>query len=174
MCNSSLFLHFDFFVNMLYHVYIGKEEHLMKYDHIQNGYLHLILIASAVFTAALAFVSAPETIPFLLILALFLALVSFCFKTLRVKDEGSRLSVSFGPIPFFKRYIDYSEISGLEKSRSSIIDGWGIHYTPGRGWIWNLWGRNCICISMGDRRLRIGTDDPESLIKFLDKKIHSH
>jgi hypothetical protein len=39
------------------------------------------------------------------------------------------------------------------------------------GWVWNLWGRECVVVRFRDgRTLRIGTDDAENLAAFLGAK----
>jgi hypothetical protein len=55
----------------------------------------------------------------------------------------------------------------VERSRSAVIDGWGVLWVPFRGWTWNLWGRDCVGVDLGERSLRIGTDDPEGLEAFV-------
>ena len=56
----------------------------------------------------------------------------------------------------------YDQIADVQIGRSTLIDGWGIHRTPGRGWIWNIHGFRCVELDLHDgSRLRIGTDEPE-------------
>jgi hypothetical protein len=51
------------------------------------------------------------------------------------------------------------------------MDGWGIHMSIRGGWVWNLWGRDCVVIHFEKGMLRIGIDDAENLTAFLDGKI---
>jgi hypothetical protein len=62
-------------------------------------------------------------------------------------------------------------MSDVAAARSSWIDGWGIHYIPGRGMTYNLWGFDCVEIDMNGRTVRVGTDDPEGLTDFLKGRI---
>jgi hypothetical protein len=96
-----------------------------------------------------------------------------CFQSLLVRDEGDFLAIRFGPIPLFRKRFPYSKMTAVEASRSSIVDGWGIHYTPGRGWIYNYWGFQCVKIQMGKKTVRIGTDDVDGLVAFLRTKLTS-
>ena len=89
---------------------------------------------------------------------------------LPVSDLADHLYVHFGPLALFRKRIAYSQITHVEPGRSSVIDGWGIHYVPGRGWTWNLWGFDCVVLTLGDRTLRIGTDDVRGLTEFLQAK----
>jgi len=99
--------------------------------------------------------------------------VAECFQSLFVQDEGDCLTLRFGPIPLFRKRLPYSEMTAVEACRSTILDGWGVHYTPGRGWIYNLWGFDCVKVQMGKKAVRIGTDDVGGLLAFLKAKIES-
>ena len=60
-------------------------------------------------------------------------------------------------------YERHQDIEDPEVGRSRLIDGWGIHWVPGRGWTYNLWGFRCVQIKHLGRTVRIGTDDPGGL-----------
>ena len=104
--------------------------------------------------------------------AAFFELLAFGFLHLRLRDEGDRLEVRFGPIqiPFCHTTIKYDEITSFEAARSGLMDGWGIHWNPKHGWIYNIWGYDCVKIMRGDKSLRIGTNDPEGLLALLQQK----
>jgi len=95
------------------------------------------------------------------------ALLSFCFRTLTVRDGGDALQIRFGPIPLFQRRVPYALIDAVRPGRSTLMDGWGVHWAPGRGWTWNLWGRDCVECSCAGKTLRIGSDDCAELTRFL-------
>ena len=100
--------------------------------------------------------------------ALVVLLLAFCFQQLNVRDEGEWLRVAFGPIPLFRRRVVYADIQNVERSRTSVLDGWGIHFSPGGGITWNIWGFDCVDVYFyKGRKLRIGTNDPEGLERFL-------
>lgn len=47
-----------------------------------------------------------------------------------------------------------------------------IHYSIRGGWVWNLWGRTCVIVHFNNSgTLRIGTNDAEYLVRFLEGKI---
>ena len=52
-----------------------------------------------------------------------------------------------------------------------ILDGWGIHLSIRGGWVWNLWGRDCVVVHLTKGVLRIGTDDAENFARFLEGKV---
>ena len=101
-----------------------------------------------------------------------LFVIAFSFRWLRVADEGLHLALRYGPLAVFRRRIAFDDIAAAEQSRSSFIDGWGIHWVPGRGWTFNLWGFDCVLVTLKDgRTVRIGTDDPDGLSRFLRQRL---
>ena len=54
-----------------------------------------------------------------------------------------------------------------------LLDGWGIHMSPRGGWVWNIWGRDCVVIHLERGALRVGTDDAENLAAFLKQRTGS-
>ena len=103
--------------------------------------------------------------------ALLTLLLAGCFTQLRVRDEGVRLAVRYGPLPVFRKLIYYETIEIAEVARSSVIDGWGIQWVPGRGTTFNLWGFDCVLLHLKNgSKLRIGTDDPDGLAGFLQSR----
>ena len=144
-----------------------------QYEHTQKGGLHLILYGSAVGAFVIAWLCREDQ-PAMIIgcfAACTMVLACLCFQTLTVRDEGENLAVRFGPLAVFRTDVPYAEITAVEPARSSIIDGWGIHCMPGRGWTYNLWGFDCVRITLGRKTIRIGTDDPQGLAEFLKAKI---
>jgi len=144
----------------------------MSYDHVQRSPLSLLAIALGVMFELGAWVapSGPDVV--LLIVGVIFFLVAAAFGHLRVTDRGDRLRVAYGPLPLFGREIPYASIRGVQPGRSTFVDGWGIHWLPGRGVIWNVWGRDCIELDVeGRSRLRIGTDDPDGLYRHLAARV---
>jgi hypothetical protein len=141
----------------------------MSYQHVQKGYLHWVLYASALVTLALLGLPQIPTVMIIVVIGAALLLVVFglSFKTMAVADEGDHLSVRYGPIPLFHKRLAYEFISDAHPARSRWIDGWGIHYIFGRGWTYNLWGFDCVEFQYKDRPCRIGTDDVQGLTDWL-------
>lgn len=144
------------------------------YEHQQAGKAHalLLVIAAGMAVAGVTMRSDPRAMWPALAIACLLALIAGAFVHLRVRDLGDALEIRFGPIPLFRKRVPYAAILEAQPDRSRVVDGWGIHWTPGRGWTWNLWGYDCVRLSLtGGRTLRIGTDEPEPLAAFLRTKI---
>ncbi len=87
--------------------------------------------------------------------------------TLTVEDEEDTLWVHFGPLPLFSTWIRFDKMQSFQATRSRIIDGWGIHYIPGRGWTWSLWGFECVEIQRQGSPIRLGTNDSTHLAEYL-------
>jgi hypothetical protein len=104
--------------------------------------------------------------------SLILLLLAMCFHYLAVEDQGDVLAIHFGPVPLFRRTVRYTDIGSVEVGRTLLLDGWGIHRSVRGGWVWNLWGRTCVVVHFKDSStLRVGTDDAENLVQFLQSKI---
>ncbi len=59
------------------------------------------------------------------------------------------------------------DIIGVEIGRTTIMDGWGIHWSPRSGWVWSLSAGKCVVIRRRRGVIRVGTDDADRLAEFL-------
>jgi hypothetical protein len=145
----------------------------MNYTHTQRGPIWLILVAfsAAGFIAAWTVRDQASLAVGLTCLGAAMLVVALCFATLTVRDEGHSLLVRYGPVPLFHKRIAYETITDAKSTRSAFIDGWGIHYIPGRGWTFNLWGWTCVRLTVNGRTIRIGSDDAENLARFIRSRI---
>jgi hypothetical protein len=143
------------------------------YSHTQKAPLCLILYGSALLCFGLAWMvgSAPGSF-IAAAVGLIIALLAPAFHHLTVEDQGDRLAIRFGPLPLFGRTVRYDDIEKVEVGRTLVLDGWGIHYSLRGGWVWNLWGRDCVVLHLKNGgMLRIGTDDAAKLARFLEGKV---
>lgn len=146
----------------------------MTYAHTQTGRFHWLLVALSLIVLVLVVALGlewPMTVVLPLAATLFLFLAA-SFAQLTVRDGGDALEVRFGPLPLMRKRVPYATIRGASAERSRFIDGWGVHWLPGRGWTWNLWGYDCVGLELEEgRHLRIGTDDPEGLLSHLRQRL---
>jgi hypothetical protein len=140
-----------------------------RYERTQKAPFPQIMAALILAMAPIAWVCRhqPAALIVLAGVAVTLITVGLMFHTLTVRDEGEHLAIRFGPLPVLRKRIPYSAITSVQPGRSSIIDGWGIHWVPGRGTTYNLWGFGCALLEVDGRTVRIGSDDVENLVHFL-------
>ncbi len=140
------------------------------YHHTQKAPWFLLLFALAALFFTVAWVTRAEPVlPAILFLSgLLMAALGYSFQHLTVADEGERLAIWFGPLPLFRRRIRYDDMREVEIGRTTIMDGWGIHWSPWGGWVWNIWGRDCVVIRRRRGVIKVGTDDAERLAEFLE------
>ena len=146
------------------------------YRHVQQSPIHLLLYVLSAFMFVFAWQLRDDVAPSIVvvIVAVVLLVLTLSFQTLTVSDhEGDFLDVRYGPLNLFGTRIAYGEITAVEEGKTSLIDGWGIHFIPFRGWTINLWGFECAKISRGNKVIRIGTDDSKNLVQFLEERIES-
>lgn len=143
------------------------------YKHVQHSPLHWLLYLLSAFLFFFVWQAQRNTAPALMIgvAAVVLLAFSLAFRTLTVSDRGEYLRIRYGPLNLFGTKIAYRDITAVEQGKTSVIDGWGIHFIPLRGWTFNLWGFDCAIIRRGDKVTRIGTDDAENLVKFLRARL---
>jgi hypothetical protein len=149
--------------------------HQPEYDHNQSAPIYWLVFLSAVVLLVVEIIlrdDVPVMFPAFLTLGTMLAIFALSFRELRIRDEGDRLAIRFGPLPLFRKRVAYSELASVNRDRTSWVDGWGIHWIPLRGWTYNLWGFDCVRLTMRNgRTIRVGTDDPDRLVQFLQGKL---
>ena len=143
-----------------------------SYSHTQKGILRPILLICAAVCFVVAYLAweSPPLTPVFVVAGVVCIVLAFAFARLTVCGEGERLAVRFGPIPLFRTTIPFDKITGVERTRSTFLAGWGIHLTR-KGWLWNIGGFDCVRIETGEKSTLIGTDDPDGLATFLKGRI---
>lgn len=146
----------------------------MEYDHTQKAPLHWILVVPGTAMLVSAWYASPDAqwVGWVLgIVGAIMVGISLCFRTLRLQSDEGDLTATFGPVQVFHKRVAYARIAGFRADRSNLIDGWGIHFRPGAGWIWNLWGFDCVRLELDDGTpLRFGTDDVAGLLAHLEAR----
>ena len=153
----------------------------MPYNHTQHGRWHYLLLIFSAAMLVTVWLTRREVGGWLIhrelavlnlleVIAAIFALCGLMFGSLTIRDNGDSLSLRFGPLPVLRKTIRYADITSVEVGRTNIIDGWGIHYFPGRGWTYNIWGFDCVKLTLGRKIIRVGTDDAEGLAKVIREK----
>ena len=145
----------------------------MGYEHTQRGLWHLLLfaVAAGCFVGGWVLRHDPAGHYICLGIALLMTVIGLSFMQLTVRDEQDALAIRFGPLPLFFARVPYDKIRLAQPDRTMILDGWGIHYLPGRGTTYNIWGFNCVRVELDKRTIRIGTNDPDNLVAFLESRM---
>jgi hypothetical protein len=146
---------------------------LPSYSRTQQAPLSLIFFGSAIWLFVLAWIAGDQPTQTLVLVVggILMTLIGLAFHHLNVEDEGDRLAIRFGPRRLFRTSIRYTDIQKVEVGRTLLLDGWGIHWSLRGGWLWNLWGRDCVGIHRRKGKLRIGTDDAAGLPRFLEDRM---
>lgn len=145
-----------------------------SYSHTQRAPLCLLLYGLAALFISLGWVlqSEPSLAWMFPLIGLLMLVLAASFHHLTVADQWDELIIQFGPLPLFRTHVKYAEIESVEVGRTTLLDGLGIHMSLNGGWVWNLWGRDCVVVRRPQRGdLRIGTDEAENLVAFLRKKL---
>ena len=98
-----------------------------------------------------------------LFIVLAVVYTGFLRLTVIVTRPEVRLAYTFGRP---RRRIDRARIVSAVPYRIPWWYGWGIRKTP-KGWMWNVWGRSTVLVTLTDRQFLVGTDDPEGLAATL-------
>lgn len=99
-----------------------------------------------------------------------LALCICLFYKLTVEVTDENLNFWFGAGLIRKR-IPLDSIASCTQVRTRLWHGWGIHHYV-RGWLYNVSGFHAVEITFkSGKRLRIGTNQPDSLSQVIKKAI---
>jgi protein-S-isoprenylcysteine O-methyltransferase Ste14 len=137
------------------------------YRHTQPGWVVVAVLAVVVFVVAISLpreaMGAAAFVPFAL-----LGLVLLLFLALTVEVDLEALRVWFGPGVIRKR-IPLAELRSWRAVRNPWYCGWGIRLGP-RGVLWNVSGFDAVELDLpGGRHFRIGTDEPEALVRAINQ-----
>jgi hypothetical protein len=145
------------------------------YEHTQTGpwYLLLLAVAASQITTILTGVvnGTPWVFWMLVAVSILMILLACSFRSLTVRVTETEIHVKFGPLPLMGKRVHFKDVQTVQAARSSIVDGWGVHWNPSQGWIYNLWGFDCVALQLGKTRLRIGTDEPQELVQVIQRGI---
>ena len=132
------------------------------YRHTQPGWLIIWTLGGFTVFFLLAATRSGVPPPVLLPVGGVCFLLLALFWSLTVEIHDGFLHPAFG-IGLIRRRIPLSEIRGAREVRNQWWWGFGIRLTP-HGWLWNVSGLDAVQLDLaGDRRFRIGTDQPREL-----------
>lgn len=144
----------------------------MGYHRTQKGFL---TIPTAVLFGVVAVAmlkdsggtSATPVVTSVVFMAAVLAIV-LMFSYLRVTVDNGEVVAAFG-FGRPRRVIKLAEIADARQVRNRWFNGWGIRKVR-RGWMFNVWGLDAVELELSSGKVfRIGTDDPEGLLRALSR-----
>jgi hypothetical protein len=154
---------------------VNPEIRTPDYEHTQKGplawMLGVVTLAAAVAAVSSGLVGRWLDVALIGGVALIMLLAALCFSYMRVRDDGDGLAIRYGPLPVFRKKIPYADVSAVERGKSKLIDGLGIHWVPGRGWTYNLWGTDCAVLTVKGKTVRVGSNDADGLVSFLESRL---
>ena len=140
------------------------------YEHNQWSLIPIAVFV-AVIVAAGAYGGTAATPPqlFFFVLLVLIVLAAFARMTTRVDDSGIAWAFTLG-IPGSS--LAFADIERVERVRTNILEGWGIHWTPWHGWLWNVGGFDAVQFFLRDgRRVTVGTNDPDTFIAAVNARL---
>lgn len=139
------------------------------YRHKQFGTV-LVFVFAAAILLVLILAGQLGTHPMILLVLGLLALALVMFSSLTVMVTTSSLVFWFGP-GILRKTVPLAQISQVEVVRNPWYYGWGIRFTP-RGTLYAVSGLEAVELTRRDgSRLRLGTDEPERLVRVLRQAI---
>jgi len=141
----------------------------VHYQHTQPAHAVRFLTCVAIGGALAAAVFAPEVrkpgwYPDVILvgIAAVMAVAVALFWSMTVQVTGEALEFWFGP-GVIRRRVPLADIVTAEEVRTTIWQGWGIHWTT-RGWLYNVSGFDAVRghLKTG-KAILVGTDEPQAL-----------
>ena len=149
---------------------LSRPENLVDYQHKQAAITLLGLISLPLLVCLLAAYSHPEHRAMLLLASGVLILGAALFSSLKIEVKAQTLSWRFG-LGLVHKQQSLSEVRSAEITKSTWLEGWGIHYTK-RGWLYNVSGRDAILITLASgKSFMLGSDDVVALWEAIQYRI---
>ncbi|WP_069130209.1 hypothetical protein [Rhodohalobacter halophilus] len=142
----------------------------MAYRNTQIGYFTIIVMGGVSMFLIFMIQSSkvlPSERPILYVSLLLILFLFIIFSTLTVEVNRNELIWYFGP-GIWKYRIPIDQIKDVSKVKTHPLEGIGIRWTPGKGWLYNVSGLKAVNILLKNgKSTRIGTDEPEVLISAI-------
>ncbi len=95
-----------------------------------------------------------------------LGIATWLFSSLTIEVRAGELHWRFG-LGLIHRRVPLAEVTEVRPVRTTLMEGWGIHYTR-FGWLYNIAGFGAVAVRLrGGREFAVGTDDPDGLVNAL-------
>lgn len=140
----------------------------MTYKHTQPGTWMLIFFAAAALLIIFSQGGVAANASWIALVILVPASLLFSSQTIAVDNEFVTWHFSFG---FWKKQLPVSDIAAVSVVRNKWYFGLGIRFTP-HGWLYAVSGLDAVEVTRKDgSRLRLGTDEPQTLLAALQQHV---
>jgi len=130
----------------------------ISYQHTQYSKVLFLLLGLPFTVCLLAALTIPSQQYTLLSISAAIGIVAGLFSSLTIRVGDRFLHWRFGPGVVSKK-IALAQIKHFEITRTTWLEGWGIHYTS-RGWLYSVSGFDALLITLKDgKRLMLGSND---------------
>src|SRR5262249_23463051 len=150
-----------------------RNSHMVGYRHTQVGWAIIIsVVAGATLVAASVApaVSAGGLSVGILVAFAAIAPTLALFGTLTVEVDAARLTLRFG-IGIIRKSIALRKVRSYSVVKNRWYQGLGVRILP-NGILYNVSGMSAVeLVLAGGRRIRIGTDEPKSLVRALRRAV---
>lgn len=139
---------------------------MVNYQHTQRAYyIYGIVIVELVLTILMILFSSINW--WVILLLTLTGVILYAMSSLTVKVDDKTITIYFGS-KFFNKSFTLQGIKSSKVVSNPWYYGWGIHRTP-RGWLYNVAGKYGIEVEYENGKMfRIGSDEPEKLIKAIN------
>jgi hypothetical protein len=144
------------------------------YQHKQSGgvILSVLGFGAAVCLWLASTIYASDARLMLFIVAAILGISALLFSSLTIELSDMSLSWRFG-FGLLRKKVPTGEIINALVTRTSLLDGWGVHRTR-NGWLYNVSGFGAVQVILrSGKSFLLGSDEPERLCSALKDTISS-
>ena len=143
----------------------------VRYEHRQIGWLTLVAIFAILALISAAFAGSERTdadrTAYNVVVSV-VAIIAALFSSLTVRVTDTYVAWWFG-LPLIGRRVRLDEIASAVPTKTSLLEGWGIHLTYWHGWVWNVSGFNAVEITLqSGTRFAVGTPEPKAVVDAID------
>ena len=139
------------------------------YKHTQIGWVMLVLLGAGILLTGYFGILYSNWIALSVFGVLVVCII--LFPSLTVTGDDDLIKVRFGP-GLIRKNFRFEEIESAKPVKNRWWYGWGIRKI-GRGWLFNVSGLEAVELSMKNGRIyRIGTDEPQKLSEFIQRKLN--
>ena len=147
----------------------GGSAKAVSYHHTQFGWVTLGTTVVVLLAVAVGLWSSDAAT--LLLVTTIIAMLGLLFGWLTVDVDDRRLLMTMG-IGLIRRNIPLSMVHAFAPVSNRWYYGWGVRITP-YGMLYNVSGLRAVEVLFENgRRVRIGTDEPEALVRALSAATH--